>query len=75
MPHILILGTWKEIAEEQDNLSHQILENIENEMYSGKQLEDAQALTANVESFWEGVNTSHRSTADSLTGQMESFLA
>lgn len=74
MPHILILGTWDTIIDQMHVYTEQIAENIDKGEYHGSQLAEAQALVENVETFWQGVDTSHRAAADGLVADIESFL-
>lgn len=72
MAHILILGQWKARIIQLEELSDTLHDNIENNMYSGKQLEDANALMSAVESSVAG--DLNASTIDGVISNLENFL-
>ena len=74
MAHIIILDEWKEGLDQLHDQSEIIAEGIENEEYTGKKLEDAEALITNITNFIGTVNTNHRTDLDGYIAECQNFL-
>jgi hypothetical protein len=76
MPHILILDEWKGIALQMCELTETIGTALANGEYDSdpKRKSDAEALMAEAQTFWQGIETSHRTEADAVVGNLEAFL-
>lgn len=74
MPHILILDEWEAMLGQLHDYSFTIKSNIDNNLYHGQQLSQANAIQASVESLIEDINSAHRSGLEEKIGALESFL-
>jgi hypothetical protein len=70
MPHLPVIIDVIDGLEQLDQYHEQISDNITNEVYEGKMLEEAQTLLANAETALDGVKV----TVDTHVGNLEAFL-
>lgn len=72
MAHILILGHWKTRINELYDRTETLHDNMENEMYEGEELTEAQQLMASAESSVAG--DLNAETIDGVIDALKNFL-
>lgn len=72
MPHILILDQWKQRINALHERAETLHDNIENEMYEGKQLQIANELMESIEQSVSG--DLNAATIDGVINEVETFL-